>query len=912
MRRLMIPLLFALAPIPGLAAKTPTTDTVSAFAIAHESFTLDNGLRVVVHEDHSVPLVAVNLWYHVGSRNERRGRTGFAHLFEHFFFNGSEHYPHGFREAMDDLGANNRNGTTNTDRTNFFEDVPTSALERTLYLEADRMGFLAGNLSEAMLERERGVVQNEKRQGENQPYGRVYSRLAEAMYPHAHPYSWSTIGSMQDLDAATLADIKEWYSSWYGPNNAVLALAGDITPAQARALVGKYFGGIAPGAPVTSLEAWVPQLDTNIRETMQDRVPQTRIVRAWHAPEIGQRDLHALELFASLLSGSESAPLDRELVFGKQLATSVGAFVDSGELASSLIVQADVKPGVDPAEVERALDAVIAGLLARAPAAAELERARARFTAAFARGMERLGGFGGRADILAESLTTLDRADGYLERLRNLNTLDGSAVQRAAQAWLGRHHYTLTVSPFPELKVAAADLDRSVLPPLAAPPEVRFPEVQRATLANGLKVLLLERHSAPLVNMALAVDAGVAADTPATRGTGRFALDLLLKGTRQRDAFALADARDALGAEIAVEHGLDQSLLVLNALKPNLGASLDLLAEIAREPAFADDMIEIQRKQQLAAIAQQQANPMGAAAVLAAQLLFGKDHAYGQAAGGLGDAAVVQALQRDALLAWHSAWFTPGNATLVVAGDVTLAELTAHLERSFGSWRQAATPRKTLAQAAPAAARNRIHLIDKPDAPQSLIYAAHISPTAADSDALALETVMRNFGGMATARLNRNLRLDKHWSYGTYGGVNGARGPRVFSVIAPVQTDKTAAAMREVRMEIEGVAGARPIAGEELESILRSQVSRLPGRFETLDALRAAGLDIVNLDRDPTYYTAYARNLRGLDGAALNRVATQAVLPAELTWIVVGDLAKIEAEVRALGFGEVVKESVAP
>ena len=912
MRRMGWAVVMAMAAF-GVVAKDagPKPIDVAALAIKHETFTLDNGLRVVVHEDRSVPLVAVNLWYHVGSRNEKRGRTGFAHLFEHFFFNGSEHYPHGFREAMDDLGANNRNGTTNTDRTNFFEDVPTSALERTLYLEADRMGFLAGNLSAEMLERERGVVQNEKRQGENQPYGRVFSRLVEQMYPYSHPYSWSTIGSMDDLNAATMDDIKDWYASWYGPNNAVLALAGDIGVDEAKRLVGKYFGGIAPGQPVAKLKAWVPALDADVRDHMEDRVPQTRIVRAWHVPQAGTRELHALELYAGLLSGSESSPLDKRLVFGKQLATSVAAFAWGQELSGLLMVQVDVKPGADPAEAERELDAVIAETLAQPIDAAELDRARTRYLADFARGIERLGGFGGRADILAEHLTQFDRADAYLDRLEDLNTIAAADVQRIAKHWLGRHHYTLTVAPFAELQAAKDEIDRTQLPALGQPPEVRFPEVQRATLANGLELVLMERHAAPLVNMVLAVDAGVAADAPDARGTGRFAMDLLLKGTTRRDAFALADARDALGAVITASHGLDQSLLQLNALKPNLAASIDLFAEIAREPAFPADMIEVQRKQQLAAIAQQRANPMGMAQRAAAPLLFGADHPYAQAAGGLGEAAVVQAVSRDALAQWHRRWFVPGNASLVVAGDVTMAELKAQAERAFGSWSGPTPPAKAVA-AAQSQGTGKVYLIDKPGAPQSLIFAGHVAANGARPDDLALETVMRNFGGMATSRLNRNLRLDKHWSYGTLGTINAARGPRLFNVIAPVQTDKTKEAMVEVKREIDGVAGARPLAGEELESILRSQVSRLPGRFETLDSLLAAGLDLVNMGRDPGYYTEYATRLRQLDGAALNAAAAEVVQPGQLTWIVVGDLGLIEAGVRELGYGEVVRLDAAP
>src|SRR6188474_2484446 len=290
--------------------------------IPHKKFVLSNGLTLLVHEDHNAPVVGVNLWYHVGSRNERRGRTGFTHLFEHFFFNGSEHYPKGFREAMDDLGANNRNGTTSADRTNFFEDVPVSGLERTLYLEADRLGFLAKQIVEPMLNRERGVVQNEKRQGENQPYGRVFNHIFEQMYPKGHPYSWPVIGSMEDLNAASLQDVKDWYASFYGPNNVVLALAGDITAERALALVKKYFDGIPGGPPVERLEQWVPRLDAPMRDRMYDRVPQARIYRAYHAPAWRDDDIPRLQLFASVLSGSRSARLDRRLVYDQELATT--------------------------------------------------------------------------------------------------------------------------------------------------------------------------------------------------------------------------------------------------------------------------------------------------------------------------------------------------------------------------------------------------------------------------------------------------------------------------------------------------------------------------------------------------------------------------------------------------------------
>ena len=392
--------------IPNVSAQTTAKFDRLRYSVNFKKFVLDNGLTLLVHEDHSVPIVGVNMWYHVGSRNEQRGKTGFAHLFEHFFFNGSENFPSGFREAMDDLGANNRNGTTNTDRTNFFEDVSVSALERTLYLEADRMGFLANYISKEMLERERGVVQNEKRQGENQPYRKVFEEISEKIYPYSHPYSWSTIGSMEDLNAATLDDVKEWYRTYYGPNNAVISLAGDITPERALELVKKYFNGIPPGPPLPRTEKWIPALDRNIRDEMQDRVPQARIYRVYHAPSWKEKELQHLNLLADILAGSKSARLSRHLVYEKELATDVSASLDEGELTSAFYVTATVKQGVDPAEVEREMDLIVSEALEKGVTTEEIQRSQNRDLAEFLRGTERLGGFrrtlghsGGKYDL---------------------------------------------------------------------------------------------------------------------------------------------------------------------------------------------------------------------------------------------------------------------------------------------------------------------------------------------------------------------------------------------------------------------------------------------------------------------------------------------------------------------------------
>ncbi len=874
------------------------------YKIKHKKFVLKNGLTLLVHEDKNVPIVGVNMWYHVGSRNEKRGKTGFAHLFEHFFFNGSENHPFGFREAMDDLGANNRNGTTNGDRTNFFEDVPTSALERTLFLEADRMGFLEGYISQEMLDREKGVVKNEKRQGENSPYGTVFNEIFGKIYPYSHPYSWSTIGVMEDLDAASLADIKEWYKTYYGPNNAVISLAGDITPERALALVTKYFGDIPPGPPLPRTEKWIPTMDRKIRDEMEDRVPQARIYRVYQAPPWKDNEVQYLNLFADALSGSKSSRLDRRLVYEKKLATGVSAGMFERELGSLFLVTLTLKPGVDPADAERELDLVVDETLSKGVTTEEITRFQNRNLAGFLRGSERLGGFGGRSDILAASQIYGGSSEAYLERLETMAAATPAQIQAAAKKWLSGDHYTMVVNPAPPFAPDKIAVDRKIVPPLGAPPTIKFPEVQRAKLKNGLNVVLLERHSAPIVNVTLAVDAGSASDTKEKAGAASLALSLMDEGTKTRNAFEIANQLDSLGASLGTGTDSDMSFIRLRATSEKLFPSLEIMADVVLNPAFPADQFGIQKQQRLAQIAQEKATPNAMAFRTMPVILYGIDHAYGKPESGF--VKSVEGISREDLINWHATWFQPGSSTIIVAGDTSLSKIVPILENAFGVWKPGTAPKKNLTTVARTPGK-KIYLIDKPGAPQSTIMAAHISESAGQPEDLAAEPLFRNFGGMSTSRLNRNLRLDKHWSYGTAGRLQDARGQRPFWVLAPVQTDKTKESMVEVNREIRNVAGDKPVSGEEFESIMRNMTSRLPGRFETLASLESAAIDQINYNLPANFWADYGANMRKLTEAELAAAGKTFVKPNEIIWIVVGDLAKIEKGIRELNYGQIIK-----
>src|SRR6266704_2562232 len=335
--------------------------------IPFQKLVLNNGLTLIVHEDHKAPIVAVNLWYHVGSKNEKLGKTGFAHLFEHLMFGGSEHASGRYIDAMEKIGATDLNGTTNTDRTNYFEDVPTNALDYTLWMESDRMGHLLGALDQKTLDLQRGVVQNEKRQGENQPYGVTRLLITQNSYPAGHPYSWTTIGEMADLDAASMKDVQEWFKTYYGPSNVILVLAGDIDAKTAKEKAEKYFGDIPAGPPVAHQEAWIAKMTGTHRQKVQDRVPQARIYKIWNIPEYGNAAADYLDLVSDVLSTGKTSRFYKRLVYDDQIATNANAFVALSEIGGQFRVQATARPGQDLAQVEKELDEELARFLREGP-----------------------------------------------------------------------------------------------------------------------------------------------------------------------------------------------------------------------------------------------------------------------------------------------------------------------------------------------------------------------------------------------------------------------------------------------------------------------------------------------------------------------------------------------------------------
>ena len=897
-------LLAALALV--LAPLSAAQDALAGLPdIPYETFTLDNGLTLIVHEDHKAPIVAVNVWYHVGSKNEPDGRSGFAHLFEHLMFNGSENFNDDYFQVLERVGATDLNGTTNTDRTNYFQNVPVGALDAVLFMESDRMGHLLGAVDQAKLDEQRGVVQNEKRQGENNPYGMTRQLVNDATYPEGHPYDHTVIGSMEDLNAASLEDVQEWFKTYYGPNNAVIVIAGDVTPEVALEKVTRYFGDIEPGPPVASFEKWVAPMDGDRRQVTEDRVPQARVHKVWNVPEVGAADYDLLTVATDVLADGKTSRLYERLVYRDQIATSAFAYVQSGEIGSQLNVVVTARPGADVEAVEAALDQELARFLRDGPTAAELQRVQTGTRASFVRGVERIGGFGGKSDILAQSHVYLGSPDAYRQGLRRVLSATPAQVQDAAQRWMTTGSYTLVTMPRPEWAAVATTVDRSagVPEPTGGTPAVTFPDLQRRTLANGLEVVLAERRDVPLVQMQLLVDSGYAADDPARPGLASLTMDMLDEGAAGLGALEIAEREASLGAQIGTGAGIDVATVSASALTQNLPETLKLMADVALRPDFPADELERLRQQRLAQIQGEKSQPVGLAIRVLPSKLYGDGHAYSLPLSGSGTEAAVQSFTRDDLVGFHRQWFKPNNATLVVAGDVSMAELVPQLERAFAGWERGDVPQKNVA--AVGQPETQVYLLDRPGAQQSIVMAAGLAPARKDSDDLAVETLNTLLGGSFTSRVNMNLREDKGWSYGARSLLLGARAQRPFLVYAPVQTDKTSESMSEVIRELRDVVGGRPATEAEVLQAKAGQTLTLSGRWETLGALGSSVAEIVQYDLDDDYYQRYAGEVTALDTDRVARAAGEIVRPDNVVWVVVGDLSQIEDRVRALNLGPV-------
>jgi zinc protease len=891
--------------------------------LAFQKYTLPNGLDVIVSEDHRLPLVAVSLWYHVGPANEETGRTGFAHLFEHLMFQGSKHTPPDSHFPMlEAAGATDINGTTDYDRTNYFETVPANQVELALWIESDRMGYLLDTVDQGALANQQDVVRNERRQSvENQPYGIAEEAVVQMLYPPGHPYYGNVIGSHADIQAAKLDDVKQFFKRYYAPNNASIAIVGDVNSAQVRALVEKYFGTLKRGTPVPAINAEAPTVTAERRKVVQDRVELPRVYMAWLTSPIFKAGDAEADITSIILGGGRSSRLYKKLVYEKQIAQDVNAGQQSLILGSQFQIQATARPGHTPEEIEAAINEELQALRTNPPTAGEVERARNTIETQIITRLETLGGFGGVADRLNSYNHYLGNPDFLQKDIERYRAVTPAAVMMFARDQLAQNSRVVVhavkgepdlgapvPTPTPE-KAAAGEGAESVnadepwrkdAPKPAAAKPLQVPTPESVQLSNGLTLILSERRGLPVVSANLVVKTGSDSNPPATPGLANFAVAMLDEGTATRNALQIADEVAQLGATLATNSTMDASTITTRALKKNFAAALDIVADVTQHPSFPADEIERQRVSRLGQLVQQRENANALAGRIVAAALYGNGHPYGYTE--LGTEASVKGMGRDEMLAYWKQNFVPNNAALVVAGDISMSELRGLAEKSFGSW-QSGTPVKP-ALGSPSTTGARVVIVDRPGAPQTQLRVVTIGAARSSPDFRALQVMNTALGGLFSSRINMNLREAHGYTYGAGSQFVFRKAPGPFQVAGGIRTDVTAPAVTEIFKEIRGMVDM-PMGGDELKRAKDALANSLPGAFETSADAAASFSNVYIYDLGLDYYSHYAESVNAITPDQALNAAKKYLVPDKLIVIAVGDRAKIEPELRKLNLGGV-------
>ena len=874
--------------------------------ISFEKHTLSNGLDVILHEDHNIPVVAVNVWYHVGSKDEEIGRTGFAHLFEHVMFEGSKHHNSSHFDPLQKAGAN-LNGSTTPDRTNYWEDVPTNYLDLALWLESDRMGFLLDALDQQRLDIQRDVVKNERRQSyENRPYGMAHWHLQEALYPMPHPYHWMTIGSQEDLDAADLDDIKNFFKRFYTPSNASLAIAGDIDMGQALEMVNHYFGDLPPGEAVPRKGRHDSSLRGRIELEMRDSVTLPRTYIAWPTPPEGDIDDAPLEIYQAIMSDGLTSRLHKSLVYEKQIAQSANMRYHSSEIAGQCILSVTAAEGHELDEVEAAADAEMEMLLREPPTDEEITRVKNRIEASHFRQLARIGGFGGRADQLNHYSVFSADPDLINTSLDKYMSVTREDVMRVAESILGENQVRLRVLPEPTLSSATVTIDRTVMPPPKSEPVFNPPTPTRTKLSNGMGISVIEQRGMPIVAFGVLMDAGASRDPENLPGLAGFTAQMLPEGTTSKTSQEIAQDFEFIGSRISTDGRREYTLLSAETLTKHWPTALELTADLVLNPNFPDHEIERVRREHLTELRRGKDEPNVVAEQLMAGLVFQSTSGYGHPLSGTEKS--IAALTRDDMVSQLSRDYTPANANLIVVGDVSIDEVAKRAEAVFGSWNGGPSA-NTQAVVEPSKGTATIYLVDRPGAPQSVIRALNTTIPRLHPDYLGLTLMNYAFGGQFSARLNQNLRQEKGYSYGYQSHVQWFRSSSLMLAGGSVQTEVTKESVFETLKEYNEVRGSRPISEEELENAKASVLRSFPANFERPGAIMGQVLQMVQFGLPDDYLQTVRANVEAITLDDVHRITQELVRPDQLKILVVGDRQQIETGLRELDLPTVVLDA---
>ncbi|MBV8896161.1 MAG: insulinase family protein [Acidobacteriaceae bacterium] len=877
--------------------------------IEYEKYMLPNGLQVILHVDRKLPMVHVNCWYHVGSKNERAGRTGFAHLFEHMMFEGSKDANGKYFPFIERAGANlfegGVNGTTSEDRTNYFESVPSGSLEYVLWLESDRLATLTDVLTKTKLDNEREIVKNERRQGlENQPYGRAFSLIVENLFPAGHPYSHSVIGIPEDLNAASVEDVTNFFHTYYSPNNLSLAMTGDFDTATAKRLVEKYFGPVPPGPALDRPKHWVPVLTSQKLVEVSDHVPQERTYFVWPAPAFFDKDDAELELASSILADGLTSRLYKSLVYEKQVASDVVAFQWSSEIAGAFAIWATARPGASLHEIEGVVSQEIGRLAREGPTAAELSRAKAKWELQYLTGLERIGGFGGQADLLNQYNTFLGDPDKFAADVQRHRAVTVASLKQATATWLNNSNNVLIrFHPTSATLDANAKIDRSQTPALGADKPFEAPAVLTSKLENGMSVLVVQRNTLPKVTVQLATRAGSADDPVEKAGLASLAVAAMTRGTQTRKSFEIDDNLGDLGTAIDGSAHREYSSLSLEVLKRNIAPALAILSDVTEHPTFPSDEVDREKKKRLDSLSQQESSPGAIANRVGPVLLFGADHPYGRPTQGF--RSTVQSITRDDMGKFHAAYWKPGSSVLIFTGDITLDEAVQLSKTAFGSWQGGSAPAPSI-PAPHRAEAGKIYLVNRPDAAQTYVSELLPAPEKGTNEYYPFALADAVWGGAAGARLGTNIREEKGYSYGVFSFPSFLSKYSYWVASGGVQTDKTKESVVEFQKELHFIAGEKPVSDKELTTARQYRIRSYAQQFESLSRVSQEVMELWALNRPMSDLQNEPDELAKVKVESVNAVAEKYANPGHAVLLLVGDAAKVEPGLRQANLGEIV------
>ena len=909
----------------AVQSSAPPHTPLKAPSIPFEQYTLPNGLQVILTEDHRLPLVAINIWYHVGPLNERPGRTGFAHLFEHMMFEGSKNVGEKAHiKYLEQAGASDINGTTDFDRTNYFETLPSNELDLALWLESDRMGFLLDRLTADNLKNQRDTVRNERRQSiENQPYGIVDEAVYHELFPAGHPYHADIMGSHADVESARIKDVRDFFTQYYTPNNATLVIAGDFSKPQARQLVEKYFGPLLRRPAPPAVNVATPPITKERRLVVTDQVQLPKVILAWLTPSAFTMDDAVGDNLAHILGQGRSSRLYKALVYDKQIAQSVQCEHNSQKLTSPLICEIVARPNVKPEDLEKAAEAEIEKLRTTAPTQAEVDGARNVTETGLITGLQRVGQ---RANMLNE-FNQYTGDPGFLpKQIAQIEAVTPDADLKFAESFLGPNQRVVVygipgkkevndVPRSPENTDADVKIEpayppafyasqawRATAPKPGPEPVFHLPEPQTFTLANGLKVYFVPQHELPVFSAFLLTRAG-SVDDPANRfGAATFAAAMLSRGTTTRSALQIAAEQDELGATVGAAASREEASVNAVSLSNNATPVLALMSDVALHPAFAQGEVDRLRRQRLTSLMQMRDDPNTIAGTVARKGLYGVDTPLGHQM--IGTEASLKAMSSADLAGFYNSNYKPADAALVIVGDVTSEQARQLAETSFGRWK--ATPSgEPMGQAsfgkdtAP-----RILAVDMPGAPQSTLLAVTEGPARNTPDYAALETMNSGLGGLFSSRINMNLREKNGFTYGAFSEFSYARSSSVFISGADVRAETTVPALEQLSLELKRIT-TDPLTETELTLARESNLRILPGLFATAGDVAGQIAELWIYDLPLDYFQKLPAQFEAVTPAQVEAAAKKYIHSNQMFYVVVGDRKQFAEGVGRLNLGPI-------